>query len=147
MIRNKGATRTSFLPVRTKHEVVNHQLAAAFKKIPEADFPLRSFESIVFVHSNPGQCPALRVNPVSRAGQFFFLEQQFLPFPYPFFTGNDSMVILRRWWLQGGFRVGIHKMWVSSPRRTACTPPDRCIDFFSIIGDSGFQGFIPVEPK
>src|SRR5262249_55392560 len=51
----EGARLASFLPVRTKHEVIDDELGAPFKKIGERASAIWPFKSIGFLDSLPGQ--------------------------------------------------------------------------------------------
>ena len=51
----EGARLASFLPVRTKHEVIDDELGAPFKKIGERASAIWPFKLIGFLDSLPGQ--------------------------------------------------------------------------------------------
>src|ERR1700692_1154661 len=54
-IRQERAARTTFLPSRTKHEVIHDQLAPAVKEIGQCLLPLRPVKDIILIPPLPRQ--------------------------------------------------------------------------------------------
>ena len=65
------ATGATLFPSRTKHEVVDDELAASGEKIGERFFTLRSIENVILVDFFPRQGATLAAEFVAQAREFF----------------------------------------------------------------------------
>src|SRR5699024_10484895 len=93
-IRTGGAAWAAFvqwLPVFPQpHKMIDDELAAAFKQIPQTYFTLRPFECIILFDLHHGQTAPPGVELVALSGEFFLLFEQLFAFLKPLFSGYDS---------------------------------------------------------
>lgn len=89
MIREERAARASSLPIRTEHEVIDDQLAAAIEEIGKR-FPAgRRIENIVFLDLHPGQGHALRIDAIAQMRCLLLAGKQLTAGLQPYVSGND----------------------------------------------------------
>ena len=85
MIGHHGTAGASFFPSRTKHEVIDDELALAAKKIRKSLIPLRSGKDVILLHFDPGKFTTQPADLVTLPGKFFFFLQQLFSSGYPLF--------------------------------------------------------------
>ena len=84
MVRQIRAALTALLPIRTKHEVINNQLAAVVEKIGERFLAVRSIEDVLLFHFNPWQLAAMATHFVAQPRQVLLPRQQIPASDEPF---------------------------------------------------------------
>jgi hypothetical protein len=76
MICEIRATRASFTPIRSEHEVADDELAAPAEEIGQRYFAARPFEDVVLLDPDPGQLATFGAQSVTRSGQCVFVVQK-----------------------------------------------------------------------
>src|SRR5258708_1826759 len=76
MIGEQRTTGAALNPVRTEHEVVDEQLAAAGEEIGERFFPVRAVENVGLLDFFPGKFAALLAEFVAESCELLFLFQE-----------------------------------------------------------------------
>ncbi len=87
-----GPERTALaalVPVGREHEMLHHELAAAFEQIGQRHLARRPVEHIGRVDLDPGQRAPLLVEPVARFGEFLFAVEMGLARGDPFLARDD----------------------------------------------------------
>ena len=69
----EGAAHAALAPVRAEHEVLDHQLAAAFEQLAQANRAAGVVKAVVLGDAPPGQLPALLEECVALAGELLLL--------------------------------------------------------------------------
>src|ERR1700730_9035036 len=83
MIGQERATRTTLLPFRTEHEVIDNQLAASVEEIRKTLFSFGAIEDVLLRDFDPWELSALCTERVSPTCKFFFLLKQLFPSSKP----------------------------------------------------------------
>src|SRR5207237_9263034 len=76
--------RSALLSLRSKHEVINDQLAFPAEEVAERLLSARSIENIFLLHFLPGQFAAFPAQLIAQTGEFLLLSQEFLACRNPF---------------------------------------------------------------
>ena len=84
IVRQQRTTRAPFFPLRSKHEVIDDQLALPAKKLRQRRLSTRSFEYIVLLDLLPRQFAALPAQFVAQSRELLLLFQQFFARLQPF---------------------------------------------------------------
>src|SRR5262245_48962140 len=93
IISPERTTRASLFPVRRKHEMVDHQLASAFKQLRQGHLSIRPFKDIVLFYLDPGQLPALPAQLIAETSKLFLLAQKLFSGLQPFVCRNDLVLL------------------------------------------------------
>jgi len=83
---------TTLLPPRGEHEVLHHQLAAAFEQLGQRAPALGPVEDVVLLDAHPRQRAAFAGDLVAQARQLLLARQQRLALGNPSVPGHDGMV-------------------------------------------------------
>jgi hypothetical protein len=75
VIHVEGAAGAAFLPVRTKHEVIDDELASPVEQVGERFLAARRIEDIVLFDFDPGKLAALGGNGVALARELLLFGQ------------------------------------------------------------------------
>src|SRR5712692_9586016 len=84
IVRPERAALAPLSPVRTEHEVIDDQLAAALEEIGQSLLAAGDVEDIVLLHSDPRQLPALPAQLVTQPRELFLLDEMLLVRCEPF---------------------------------------------------------------
>src|SRR5580692_10475822 len=71
--------RAPRVPVRTKHEVIDNELAAAREQLRQRLAALRALKLIILCYRLPGEPSPLLAQLLAQAGEFLLLRKQCLP--------------------------------------------------------------------
>src|SRR4029078_7883060 len=83
--------RAAGIPFRSKHEVVDEELASALKKIGQRFLSLRSVKHVSLLNFFPRQFHALPGQVVTESGEFLFLPKQGGSLGDPFVVRYDAV--------------------------------------------------------
>src|SRR6266436_4807640 len=83
MIHIERATRAALLPLRSKHEVINDQLAFPAEEVAKRLLSARSIENILLLHFLPGQFAAFPAQLIAQTGEFLLLFSRVPCAPQP----------------------------------------------------------------
>src|ERR1017187_395063 len=81
--------RTTFLPARPKHEVIDDQLTLVPKQLSQRLLAIRTVKDVFLVHLDPGQAPPLLVQLIEQSREFLFFHEQRLASRHPRCFGHD----------------------------------------------------------
>jgi hypothetical protein len=93
VVRQERAAGAAFLPARTEHEVIGHELAAAVEQVGQAPPALRAFECVDLIHADPRQLAALGAQLVAQPGEFLLFPQVLPAGLEPLFPGYDWVIL------------------------------------------------------
>src|SRR5688500_19415675 len=89
MIGDKRAAWTAFFPIRSKHEVVNDQLASPRKEIRQSYLSVWSGEDIILVDLHPRKFATFRTQFVEQSNRFLLFLQQLFSSRNPVLSGYN----------------------------------------------------------
>src|SRR5580658_3455147 len=76
IVGRKGAARTTFLPLRSEHEMPDHQLAVFAEKACQGHFAIRTFKYVILIDHYPGEFTTLGVQLIASSCQFFLFYKE-----------------------------------------------------------------------
>jgi len=83
------AARAAGLPIRTEHEVLDHELTPALEEVEQPDLAVRAGEAVVLVDAHHRQVPPRGVERVGLPRVLLLADQQLPAGVEPFFAGHD----------------------------------------------------------
>src|SRR5450432_3468257 len=92
VIGQERAGRTTLRPFRTKHKMVDDQLAASVEEVRKRRRAVRSVEGIWFFNSLPGQLTALTAQLIPQLAKLLLFKKQLFARCNPFTLRHDLVV-------------------------------------------------------
>src|SRR5262249_42909958 len=84
------AARTTLLPVRPQHEVIDEKLTLAAEQVGEGEFSFGPFKDITLVDPHPGQLAPLARKVVAQSGECLLLLEVSLASDQPLLAIDDT---------------------------------------------------------
>ena len=85
------AVRTSGVPLRAEHEVIDDELASIFEKVSQLLLSFRPLEDVFLLHFDPRELAALPAQIVAQTREFLFFRQKRLAITHPLLARDDRM--------------------------------------------------------